>query len=124
MEKKKKQILTSTLIAGAVLGTSALTANANTLFSYEDLGSGAEIRTTLATESIADDAGIYSLEMKCGEDSKKAKKKDSKSKEAKCGEGKCGADKKDAKSKDAKAEDKKTDSKSKEAKCGEGKCGM
>lgn len=132
MEKKKKHLLTGTLIAGAVIGTAGLSANTNSLFAFDELGSGSEIRTTLATQSISDDAGVYSLEMKCGEESKKtkkAKKTDDKSKEAKCGEGKCGegkcgTDKKDSKTKDAKAEDKKSEDKTKEAKCGEGKCGM
>lgn len=131
MEKKKKQILTGALLAGAVIGTAGLAANTNSLFEYDDLGTGSEIRTTLATQSISDDAGVYSLEMKCGEDTKKAKTKkdESKTKDAKCGEGKCGTDGKDKKTEDTKAtkaktEDKKAESKTKDAKCGEGKCGM
>lgn len=125
MDNKKKSLLTSTLIASALIGGAGLNANSNNLFSFNDLGSGSEIRTTLATNSISDEADALRLEMKCGDDAK-TKKSESKSKDAKCGEGKCGAESEDGKKKDKKAEAKSeqsAESKSKDAKCGEGKCG-
>lgn len=130
MDNKKKKLLTSTIIASAVMGTASLSANTNTLFSFDELGSGSEIRTTLATQSISDNANAnytdaFRLEMKCGDENKDKKaesKSESKSKDAKCGEGKCGSSK--DKSKTAKSDTtKKSESKSKDAKCGEGKCG-
>ena len=92
MENKKKSILASTLIAGALISGASLNATESSLFSYNELGSGSEIRTTLVTNSITERAGIMAFDMKCGEDTKKSDKKkaDSKSAEAKCGEGKCG----------------------------------
>jgi uncharacterized low-complexity protein len=125
MDNKKKSLFTSTLIASALIGGASLSASPNNLFSFDELGSGSEVRTTLATKSISDEAGVLRLEMKCGKDSK-TEKSESKSKDAKCGEGKCGAESEDAKKKDKKAQadtEKNTESKSKDAKCGEGKCG-
>lgn len=125
MNNKKKALLTSSLIATALIGGAGLNANSNNLFSFNDLGTGSEIRTTLATQSIAEEADVLRLEMKCGNDAK-TEKTESKSKDAKCGEGKCGAESKDAKTKDKKAEaqtEQKSESKSKDAKCGEGTSG-
>ena len=111
MEKKKKHMLASTLIAGAVIGTTGLLANSNELFSFDELGSGAEVRTKLATNSIEDQSTL-NLEMKCGnKKGKTSTSADSKSKDAKCGEGKCGE------------KDTTKEGKSKDAKCGEATCG-
>ncbi|MCD4734571.1 MAG: hypothetical protein K8R53_00880 [Bacteroidales bacterium] len=137
MKNTKKSMLIGVLAAGAIFGTTNLNASPASLFSYDDLGSGSEIRSTLLEEYTAKHSSML-LELKCGED---------KSKESKCGEGKCGEDKTKMKkegeknSGDKKVEaqkdtinskatkevstEKKTakESKSKEAKCGEGKCG-
>ncbi len=137
MDNKKKSFLAPTLIATAILGGTTLNANTNSLFSFNELGSGAEVRTVLATNGAFSDRPVLHFEMKCGNDAKvekaesksKTEKAESKSKDAKCGEGKCGeGDSKDkaSASKDKKAEaktEKKTESKSSDAKCGEGKCG-
>ena len=137
MKNKNKSILTGTLLAGAaLLGTTGMSAAETSLFSFNELGSGSEVRTTLASSNTQARADIMAFDLKCGEKSEKTdgKKADSKSKDAKCGEGKCGekTDKKAAgtsdKDSEAKAESKSKDakcgeSKSKDAKCGEGKCG-
>jgi len=99
MENKTKKVLKGSLIAGAVLGISALSANASQLFSFSELGSGSEVRSTLLERSTSSTNLL--LELKCGDSTK--------TKDGKCGEGKCG--------------DKKATGKSKDHKCGEGKCG-
>ncbi|HAQ70622.1 hypothetical protein N9545_03050 [Salibacteraceae bacterium] len=105
-------LITGTLMAGALLGTS----NANELFSYSDLGSGSELRADLLDAS---NTGFKSPEGKCGEakadEKSESKADDSKAAEHKCGEGKCG---------EAKADMKPADSKAAEHKCGEGKAEM
>ena len=90
------------MIASAIMGLSGLTATAGNLFSYNALGSGAEVRSELLGSS----SSASTFELKCGgkKDSsskmkdhscgEKAKAKDSKMKDGKCGEGKCGGDKK------------------------------
>lgn len=103
--EKKKSILTSTIIAGAIIAVSGLNANANGLFRYNNLGSGEEVRTNLLKKV----GGANSLELSCGAKSKTDTTK--KGKDGKCGEGKCGASKTKAKGK------------GKDGKCGEGKCG-
>ncbi len=133
MEKRKKSILSGTLVAGVLLTAGSLSVSANDGLQFSDLGSGSEIRSNLLetqqnkiavmVESTFF-ADVKGLEAKCGE--------------GKCGEGKCGEDKKDKKVKKAKkggaddkksekksdeAEKKKSEDKTKEAKCGEGKCG-
>lgn len=136
MEKKTvlNRLLTGTMVAGAITGTSLL--GGSDLLAFKSLGSGAEVRgRILGSNSLLDNT----LELKCGADANKtatpAKATDSKSKDAKCGEGKCG----EGKCGDKKAEDKKaeakpaatksanpsktTDGKTKDGKCGEGKCG-
>lgn len=100
MESKTKKVLKGSLIAGAVLGMSALSANANQLFSFNELGSGSEVRSTLLERATSGTANLL-MELKCGDSTK--------TKDGKCGEGKCG--------------DKKATGKSKDGKCGEGKCG-
>lgn len=139
MKNTKKTIITGSLIAGAIFGTTALNASETILFRYSELGSGSEIRANLLNQTESD-FRAYLLELNCGEDTKKVAdttKTENKTKDAKCGEGKCG-EAKDAKAKDAKATDikaaevKDTDKKaaatkegkSKDAKCGEGKCGV
>ncbi|MFA6598339.1 MAG: hypothetical protein WCS69_11490 [Ignavibacteriaceae bacterium] len=138
MKNQQNQIakhifLTGSFIAGSVLGFgAATTTNAENLFGFRNLGSGADLRTSLLESSSS-----KTLELKCGGKTKTSETKsadakcgnkpekttkasETKSKDAKCGEGKCGSDKKvDTK----KADMKKAESKTKDAKCGEGKCG-
>ena len=97
-----KALLAGSLIAGSLVGVNALTAS-NANFEYNNLGSGAELRTAL----IDDASGLNTFEGKCG--GKTDSSKTAKTKDHKCGEGKCGDKKKEAKTKDHK--------------CGEGKCG-
>ncbi len=133
-KEKQSKLLKTVVIGGMIAGATSISANANNLFAYGDLGTGAELRSNLLDQygTPAETANLpsdYILgeakcgEAKCGEGkcgeaksekAKKAKKSESKSAEAKCGEGKCGEGKKEAK---------KSESKSTEAKCGEGKCG-
>lgn len=96
--EKKKSMLASTIIAGAIIAVSSLSVNANGLFRYSKLGSGEEVRTNLLKRA----GGANSLELSCGAKSKTDSMKTSK-------DGKCGAAKTKAKGKDGK--------------CGEGKCG-
>lgn len=87
MESKSKKrnlgaMITGTIISGALLTNGGL--NANELFSYDDLGSGSELRSELL------DAGsneFKTFEASCGE---KKTEDESKAAEHKCGEGKCG----------------------------------
>lgn len=129
MEKKtKSNFIKGTLVAGALLSVSALSAtpNASSLFDYNALGSGSEVRS----EILHTEANPFSnFEAKCGE--KKEAKSEGKKAEGKCGEGKCGDKKAAKKTKDAKATKTKaskkvktTETKAKEAKCGEGTCGV
>jgi uncharacterized low-complexity protein len=147
MEKKKMSFIKGTLVAGALISVSALSAtpNASSLFDYSALGSGAEVRSEILHSNTSP---FNNFEAKCGEKSatttkttaSEGKKAEAKCGEGKCGEGKCG-DKKaatdtktNAKTTDAKvsttkvsattATTKEAETKSKEAKCGEGKCGV
>ncbi|HKC69054.1 MAG TPA: hypothetical protein VKG26_12540 [Bacteroidia bacterium] len=92
--KNKKTIIAGSMLAGAMLSVSALTANTN-LFNYNALGNGSEVRSA--------------IELNCGE--KKAENKDAK-KDSK-------STTTDKKAKDGKCGEKKA----KDGKCGEGKCG-
>lgn len=113
--EKKSTLVTCSMIAGALLSVSAITANTNSLLNYNGLGTAGEVRTSL----------VKTIELNCGE-KKDATKTDTKTKDAKCGEhkdakakdGKCG-EHKDTKAKDGKCGEKKA----KDGKCGEGKCG-
>jgi len=104
--EKKRSIITGSLFAGALMTVTGFTANAGSMFNFNSLGSGEEVRANL----LERESGARNFELKCGE-----KKADStsmkKGKDGKCGEGKCG----DKKAKKAK--------KGKDGKCGEGKCG-
>ena len=132
MESKK--VLKSTALAtGTVLIGSLANVQAADLFSSEDLGSGAELRSELIVKNnpLVEASSFLNnsdIELKCGEgkcgegkcgEKKAEKKAESKSAEHKCGEGKCGE-----KKSESKASEKSTkESKSSEHKCGEGKCG-
>ena len=116
MKSDKKILKSASVVAGALLTTSLAAAPSlgADLLAYNDLGSGAQVRSHLidvnANQAKAAEATAY----KFGE--------------LKCGEGKCGDDKKADAKKGAKAEGTKAaattaDSKTAEAKCGEGKCG-
>lgn len=132
MKTDKKILKSASIVAGALL-TSALVVSPATgmdLLAYNDLGSGAELRSHLidanSNQGIATEAStVKYAELKCGEDGKKADKKaegkkgDAKATEAKAADAKKG----DAKKADAKTETKATEEKGKEAKCGEGTCG-
>lgn len=96
MENKKKVLLTGSLLAGALLATANLNANAADLFRFKDLGTGESVRSRL----LDGNTDTRSLELNCGakKDSAGVKKgKDGKCGEGKCGEGKCGDKKKKAK---------------------------
>ncbi len=120
MKNNKLNIIAGSLITGAIVSTASLSGNASNLFSFESLGSGAEIRTSLLNKAMTDHS-LNTFELKCGEQSKAdttkpaAKKAEGKTKDAKCGEGKCG---------EKKADTNKSENKTKDAKCGEGKCGV
>jgi uncharacterized low-complexity protein len=101
MENKKRSVLAGSLIASAMLGVSALNANANQLFNFNELGTGSEVRSALS-DNTSSSINSLALELKCGDSTK--------TKDGKCGEGKCG-------------DKKKSTSKAKDGKCGEGKCG-
>lgn len=136
MERKtKRNLLKGTMVAGALLSVTALSAtpNSSNLFEYTSLGSGAEVRTEILHSNSNP---LNTFEAKCGEETgKKAEKatkksaaKEGKSKEAKCGEASCGegdkkADAKKASAKKTTEKKSEAESKSKEQKCGEGKCG-
>ncbi len=126
---KKANFIKGTLVAGALLSVTALSAmpNSSSLFDYRVLGSGAEVRTEILHSSASP---FNNFEAKCGEKAEKKAEGEVKSTEAKCGEGKCGEGEKKAETKmtkkeakAAKAKAKEAESKTKEMKCGEGKCG-
>lgn len=132
--KKSAAIVTGTIIAGT-FSVNAQAGGTN-LFEYDNLGSGAELRSELLQKNSE---RYKTFEMKCGDKKAEASKKDksseakcgadkkadakkkgneAKSAEAKCGEGKCGAGDKKADS------TKKEESKAAQSKCGQGKCGV
>jgi len=117
MEKKKKNLLTGALVAGAIITGSALNMNVANAFSFRTLGSGSDLRANLLKTDTNPD---LLFELKCGE--KKADTTNQKVKDAKCGEGKCGDEKTIIKS-DTSNTETSNESKTKDAKCGEGKCG-
>jgi uncharacterized low-complexity protein len=93
MENKKKVRLTGSLLAGALLATANLNANAADLFRFDNLGAGETVRARL----MDGNTNARSLELACGE--KKDSTKMKKGKDGKCGEGKCGDKKKGDKAK-------------------------
>lgn len=137
--EKKKVIKISALAAGSLL-VGSLGANANVNQSFEDLGTGSELRSELLSNLNPvqffknTEVELSCGEGKCGDKAKDAEKsKDAKTEkpadkagEHKCGEGKCGEkatdEKKEAKPAD-KTGEKAKDDKAGEHKCGEGKCG-
>ena len=138
MKSDKKILKSASIVAGALLTTSLVAASSvgPDILAYNDLGSGAEVRSHLidanSNQVSPEESSAYKFaEMKCGEDSKKegeakaeetkaATAAESKDAEGKCGEGKCGDDKK---AETTTTESKTTEAKDSEAKCGEGKCG-
>lgn len=117
----KHIFVAGTIMAGSFLA-SASSLRAETLFNYNSVGTGSEMRTNLL-----DSSPNRNLELKCGNNSEsKSEKKpasESKSKDAKCGEKKTESKTKDGKCGAVKADSSKASSKSKDGKCGEGKCG-
>ena len=133
-----KNLLKGTLVAGALFSVSSLTAaTTSSLFDYETMGSGSQVRSELLSSPSATSTANYqitagenkTMDASCGENktkdascgaNKKEMKKESKDskaqKESKVKDANCG-DKK------AKADSTKTESKTKEGKCGEGTCG-
>jgi len=100
--EKQKGLLKTVIIGGMMVGASTIGTNAESLFSYGDMGSGAEVRSNLLEQygSPVNTANLPSDfvvgESKCGEEKskatkKEAKKTESKTTEGKCGEGKCGS---------------------------------
>lgn len=88
--KKRANFIKGTLVAGALLSVTALSATPNSsLFEYNALGSGAEVRSEILH---SDFSPLKTLEANCGEKTKstETKKVEGKKAEAKCGEGKCG----------------------------------
>lgn len=139
--EKKKMIKISALAAGSLL-VGSFSANAISNQSFEDLGTGSELRSELL--SNLNPVKFFKnteVELTCGEgkcgDKAKEKAKDAKTDapadkaadkagEHKCGEGKCGekaTDEKKAATPAKEAGDKAKDDKAGEHKCGEGKCG-
>ena len=131
-KENNKRLLKSVVLTGMIAGARPLTAGATNLFSYENLGSGSQLRSNLIeqyaspADAVSRSGENFTFEAKCGE--------------GKCGEGKCGEKEGDKKKKEvkkegtekttkakvkAKTETKKKaeKGKTKEAKCGEGKCG-
>jgi uncharacterized low-complexity protein len=97
-----KNLLKSSIIASAIVAAAGFNANANSLFSYNNLGSGQAVRTSLLGVSAdnktieltcASDSAKKANDGKCGASEKKVAPK-KKGKDGKCGEGKCGATKK------------------------------
>lgn len=142
---KKTALVSGALLTGSLIGINPLNAASSDLYTYSDLGSGAELRSELLEQNqspfdvVKAAEGMTTVkfsELKCGE--------------GKCGEGKCGEgdkekgdkEKKEAKkentakdskeSKTASSESEKSDKKegkkeakkdkTSESKCGEGKC--
>jgi uncharacterized low-complexity protein len=137
--KNKKAIKISALAAGSLL-VGAFSANATETQSFEDLGTGSELRSELLSNLNPvqffknTEVELTCGEGKCGDKAKDAEKaKDAKTEkpadkagEHKCGEGKCGEKAKDEKKEAAPAKeagDKAKEDKAGEHKCGEGKCG-
>ena len=111
MKTDKKILKSASLVAGALLTTTfaATPALGGDLLAYNDLGSGAQVRSHLIDVNSNQAKAAEATAYKFGE--------------LKCGEGKCGDDKKaDDKKATAKTTEAKAD-KTAEAKCGEGKCG-
>lgn len=111
----KSSIVAGSIVCAAMFSGNVLKADDAKLFSYDNLGSGSQVRTELLYSG-----GSLEFDAKCGE--------------GKCGEGKCGGKKETEKEenkkgknekseKSEKSEEKEQEGKSKEAKCGEGKCG-
>ncbi|HLP11219.1 MAG TPA: hypothetical protein VK177_04745 [Flavobacteriales bacterium] len=126
MENKKIKGIAAGALVITALGNAG-TANANELFSLNDLGNGSTLRSELmslnALSFMNNESSNMNIEATCGK--AKEAKCGEKGKEAKCGEkgkeGKCGEKAKKGSTKGTKT------TKGKEAKCGEkgkeGKCG-
>lgn len=137
--EKKKTIQLSALATGTVLLGSFAVQPANATPAFEDLGSGAELRSELlANNNPIAFMNNREVELKCGEgtcgekskdkkkDDKKAEATEDKATEAKCGEKGTQEDRDAAREKAEKRDAKKAkaaDDKAGEHKCGEGKCG-
>lgn len=131
MENKTRKI---TGIAAGALAITALnvnSSNAADLVTFNNLGSGAELRSELISSAVSfieNGVASMNIEAKCGEKSKTSTA--TKGKEGKCGEkgkeGKCGEKGKEGKCGE-KGKEGKCGEKGKEAKCGEkgkeAKCG-
>jgi hypothetical protein len=103
MKTDKKILKSASIIAGALITTSLAAAPSMSpdILAYNDLGSGADVRSHLIDQNVNQvngaEATAYKFgELKCGE--------------GKCGEGKCGEGdkKKEAKKKEAKKSDSQT----------------
>ena len=126
MKTDKKILRSASVFAGALLTTtlSAAPEAKMDLLAYQDLGSGAQVRSELIDLNTGHTAASESMAYKFGEEDKKTegKKTEGKKTEGKKAEAKK-AEGKEAESKKAEAKKSESESKSKEAKCGEGKCG-
>lgn len=139
MGNKKNSLVSGAVLAGMFLSAAGMNAYSSDLFKYNELGSGAQVRTNLSADESASHISLLAY----SDDNKKsttkpatkpAAKKEVKGKEGKCGEhkcgeGKCGEGKTSMKKTDMKMDTKKdvkstkSEAKTKEGKCGEGKCG-
>jgi uncharacterized low-complexity protein len=111
MKNENKTTKTLAVIAASTMVIAGLSNTATAAnFDFEDLGSGAELRSELINVPSATANSLeLTIEAKCGEKTKEAKcGEKGKAKEAKCGE--------KGKAKEAKCGEK---GKAKEAKCGE-----
>jgi len=131
MENKKIKGIAAGALVITALGNAG-TANANELFSLNDLGNGSTLRSELMSLNtlsfMNNESSNMNIEASCG---KSTSTTTTKGKEAKCGEkgkeGKCGEKSKTAKGKATKGKEAKCGEKGKEGKCGEkgkeAKCG-
>ena len=111
MKTDKKILKSASVVVGALLTTSlsATPSLGGDLLAYNDLGSGAQVRSHLIDLNSNQAKAAEATAFKFGE--------------LKCGEGKCGDDKKAGEKKAAAKTAEAEESKTAEAKCGEGKCG-
>ncbi|MBA7537033.1 hypothetical protein ES705_29299 [subsurface metagenome] len=118
MRTKKSKVKSTALLAGILVGGTALNlsaanVNSSDLLDYTSLGSGAELRTELLDLNRI---SLNAIDRINSENTLKFS-------ELKCGEGKCGGDKENEKEGKVEKGEKAKESKTDESKCGEGKCG-
>jgi uncharacterized low-complexity protein len=114
MSNKLKASAKLSLLAAGVLAAGSVSANAEvSIFDYEAMGSGNDVRSELLNQSTTDYIGTLSAT--------EAKLQEGKCGEGKCGEGKCGEGEEEEE--EGGEEEEGEEGKEGEGKCGEGKCG-